>query len=311
MPPQSRRRRRRDQRRRPVLYAAVASAVLLSATAATTVYVKARAHDATALVSHITSSGEDPSVSPSPSPTVDLDALLAKAVRSAAAGHDGDVSVSVLDMDTGTRASYASGDRTYDTASIVKVDILAALLLRARDEGRSLTAREKTYATAMIEHSDNASTTQLWDTIGRADGLDAANERLGLSGTTGGNGPLWGLTQTTADDQLTLLKQVFGVGDDLALDADARAYVQELMGNVESDQAWGVSAAGDDTALKNGWLQRSTTGLWDINSVGRVSGAGKRYLVAVVSNGSATKDAGIALVEDVARAAVPVLSAGG
>lgn len=240
---------------------------------------------------------------------MDPDAELAEAVKKAAAGHDGGVSVAVLDEAGGTSASYASEDGTYDTASIVKVDVLAALLLRAADEGRSLTAQERTYAAAMIERSDNDATTAVWDEIGRADGLDAANERLGLTGTSGGEGPLWGLTQTTAADQLTLLKQVFGVGDGLVLGSDARAYVQGLMGNVESDQAWGVSAAGDGAAaLKNGWLKRSTTGLWVVNSVGRVTVDGRAYLVAVVSRGSATKEAGVDLVEAVAKAAVPVVS---
>jgi hypothetical protein len=242
---------------------------------------------------------------------VDLDARLADAVRDAADGHDGEVSVAVLDVASGTSATYASGDGTYDTASIVKVDVLAALLLRAQDDGRALSEQEKTYATAMIEKSDNAATTALWDVIGGADGLDAANERLGLTGTSGGDGPLWGLTQTTAADQLALLQQVFGVGDS-ELSAASRAYVQGLMGSVESDQAWGVSAAGSsDSELKNGWLRRSTTGLWDINSIGRVSVAGKRYLVAVLSNGSATKDGGISLVEDVAKTAAAVVSGGG
>lgn len=303
----TRRRRARTGRRRPLVHAVVASAALLTATAGTTVYVKAQAHDATALVSKVATAGGG-SVSPSASPTVNRDARLAEAVRSAAGGHDGEVSVAVLDVAAGTSAAYASGDGTYDTASVVKVDVLAALLLRAQDDGRVLTAQEKTYATAMIEKSDNAATTALWDTIGGADGLDAANERLGLTGTSGGDGPLWGLTQTTAADQLALLKQVFGVGDSV-LSTASRTYVQRLMGNVESDQAWGVSAAGAaGSELKNGWLRRSTTELWDINSVGRVSVDGTRYLVAVLSNGSATKDGGISLVEDVAKAAVTTLS---
>ncbi|MGY0487644.1 serine hydrolase [Streptomyces sp. WG-D5] len=289
--------------------AAVTSVVLAAAVGGTTVYAKTQPHTATALASHTAASASEGSTAVA----VDHDAELAEAVAAAAKGHDGEVSVAVLNEADGTSASYASGDGTYDTASIVKVDVLAALLLQARDAGRTLTAQERTYATAMIERSDNAATTALWDGIGGADGLDAANQRLGLTGTTGGDGALWGLTQTTAADQLTLLQQVFGVGDDdFALSADARAYVRELMGNVESDQAWGVSAAaGDDAsafALKNGWLQRSTTGLWDINSVGEVTVDGQKYLVAVVSNGSATKDAGVGLVEDVAKAAVPVVS---
>ncbi|MFJ9177330.1 serine hydrolase [Streptomyces sp. NPDC102360] len=284
---------------------AATAVVLAAAVGGTTVYTQTRPHDATALVSHTASAQR----SPTPVDTVDKDAELATAVKAAAQGHDGEVSVAVYDETSGNGASYASGDGTYDTASIVKVDVLAALLLQAQDAGRTLTAQERTYATAMIENSDNAAATALWDEIGQAEGLDAANERMGLTDTSGGDGALWGLTQTTADDQLALLKQAFGVGDDLVLSADSQAYVQKLMGNVESDQVWGVSAAGGgDAALKNGWLQRSTTGLWDINSVGRVTVDGQRYLVAVVSNGSAAKDAGIELVENVAKAAVPVVS---
>ncbi|MFJ9040635.1 serine hydrolase [Streptomyces sp. NPDC102406] len=253
------------------------------------------------------------SVQPSASSSVDLDARLAGAVRAVTDGRDGEVSVAVLDVAAGRRAVYAPDGTTYDTASIVKVDVLAALLLRAQDAGRALTARERTLAAAMIERSDNAATTALWDAIGGADGLDAANERLGLRRTSGGDGPLWGLTQTTAADQLTLLREVFGVGDNV-LSAASRAYVQGLMGNVERDQAWGVSAAGPAGAagaeLKNGWLRRGTTGLWVINSVGRVRVGGEQFLVAVVSRGSATMEGGIALVEGAAKAAVRPRSPG-
>jgi hypothetical protein len=56
--------------------------------------------------------------------------------------------------------------------------------------------------------------------------------------------------------------------------------------------------------LKNGWLPRGTTGLWVVNSIGRVTAGGHDYLVAALSNGSATKERGIALVEAAAREAV-------
>ncbi|GGM00643.1 hypothetical protein GCM10010129_50210 [Streptomyces fumigatiscleroticus] len=235
-------------------------------------------------------------------PTVDRDALLAEAMASVTVADGADVSVAVLDTESGESASY--GDAVFDTASIVKVDILAALLLQAQDAGRTLTAAEKTYATAMIENSDNDSASALWDAIGQADGLDAANERFGLTETEGGDGALWGLTQTTAADQLTLLRQVFG--DDSELSEASRTYLRGLMEDIAADQQWGVSAAADGSAwaLKNGWLQRSTTGLWDINSIGRVTAGGHGYVVAVLSNGNATKAAGISLVESAARAAV-------
>ncbi|MFE1912740.1 serine hydrolase [Streptomyces anandii] len=238
----------------------------------------------------------------------DRTALPAAAMRSVTVAEGAAVSVAVLDLGSGHSAVHGTG--AFDTASIVKVDILAALLLQAQDAGRRLTAQEKTYATAMIENSDNDSASALWRVIGRAGGLDAANRRLGLTDTAGGEGTLWGLTQTTAADQLTLLRQVFGHGSgshgSSGLSAASRAYVQGLMGRIAEGQDWGVSAAADGSAwaLKNGWLARSTTGLWDVNSIGRVTSGGTGYLVAALSNGSATKEEGVALVEAAARAAV-------
>jgi beta-lactamase class A len=283
----------------------VASAVLVGGTAAGTVYVKAQAHDGSGLVSSSPASptvSEEASVEPVAEPAVDRDALLTKAMKAVTVEDGAEVSVAVLGLDSGESAAY--GDGTFDTASIVKVDILATLLLQAQDADRHLTAQEKTYATSMIEHSDNTSASALWRTIGQADGLAAANQRFGLTGTEGGDGMLWGLTQTTAADQLTLLRQVFGDASELS--ESSRTYLQGLMGDIATDQHWGVSVAADGSkwALKNGWLARSTTGLWDINSIGRVTLDGHVYLVATLSNGNSTKAKGISLVEAAAQAAV-------
>lgn len=219
----------------------------------------------------------------------------------------------VLDLDGSGRTPEVHGkDSAYDTASIVKVDILAALLLRAQDAGRPLTAEERGHAEPMIERSDNAAANALWRQIGQAPGLAAANKRLGLTSTAGGPGVRWGLTRTTASDQIRLLRAVFdgaapaksGSG---GLSTESRSYIRTLMGHVIPEQTWGVSAVGGSgapRALKNGWLQRNTSGLWDVNSVGQVTVKGHRYLVAVLSNGSASMSDGVALVERTARQAV-------
>lgn len=308
----SRGHRARPAGRSPLLYTAVASAVLVGVTGAGTVYVQAHAHDRDGLVSSASVASALPSASPSVSeeasvepvaePSVDREALLAKAMRPVKVADGARVSVAVLDVDSGESAGYGEG--TFDTASIVKVDILAALLLRAQDADRRLTAREKAYATTMIENSDNASASALWAAIGRADGLDAANKRFGLTGTTGGDGELWGLTRTTASDQLTLLQQVFG--EDSELSPASRGYLQGLMRTIAAGQRWGVSAAADGTrwALKNGWLPRTATGLWDINSIGRVTVDGRDYLVAALSDGNSTQAGGISLVEAASKAAL-------
>ncbi|WP_432082962.1 serine hydrolase [Streptomyces sp. WAC 04229] len=221
-----------------------------------------------------------------------------------------EVGVAGFDPGAGVTAAYGAGG--FETASVVKVGILAALLLRARDAGRVLTVAERAHAVAMVERSDNDSASALWRAIGGARGLDAANERFGLTGTAGGEGTLWGLTRTTAVDQVALLRHLF-VADGSELTADARAYVTGLMGRIADGQRWGVSAAADGSAwaLKNGWLRRSTTGLWVVNSVGRVTSGGHDRLVAVVSRGSATLAEGIALVEAAARAVVSVLAGEG
>ncbi|MFE2569482.1 serine hydrolase [Streptomyces mirabilis] len=315
-PHRARRRRTRRSGRRTLVYTVVASAVLVGGTAAGAVYVKAQAHDRRSLVSSpsappgtsssasaaSSSPSQEASVEPVTEPTVDRDALLAKTMKAVALENGAAVSVAVFDLDSGEGAAYGEGG--FDTASIVKVDILATLLLQAQDADRHLTEAEKTYATAMITNSDNTSASALWDIIGQADGLDAANKRFGLTGTSGGDDALWGLTQTTAADQLTLLQQVFG--DDSELSEASRTYLQGLMGEIAADQRWGVSAAADGTqwALKNGWLARSSTGLWDINSIGRVTVDGDEYLVATLSNGNTTKAKGISVVEAAAKAAV-------
>lgn len=240
---------------------------------------------------------------------MEVDAELEAAVEPLlAASGTAAVSVAVLDSGSGARAVYGGADATYDTASIVKVDILAALLLRTQDEGREPTAGERAHAVAMIERSDNDAATALLAAVGGAAGLDAANERFGLTATTAAKA--WGLTRTTAADQLTLLEAVFGTDADAELSAESRAYVRGLMARVEADQQWGVSAAGSAWALKNGWMPRTATGLWNINSIGQVTADGRSYLVAVLSGGQRTKETGIALVEAVAKAAVGVVRAG-
>ncbi|MFJ9517109.1 serine hydrolase [Kitasatospora sp. NPDC101801] len=242
--------------------------------------------------------------STSPAPTDPAPAVRAAAAAVAA---QGPVSVAVLDTASGVSASYGTG--SFVTASIVKADILAALLWQRQQAGRELTAGEQATAALMIEQSDNDAADTLYTAVGEATGLDAANQVFGLTATTAGPDGHWGLTETTATDQLRLLQVVFGTGSPLS--ADRRAYLQGLMGQVATDQDWGVSAADQDGAytLKNGWLARTATGLWVVNSIGRVTHDGRELLVAVLSEGSADQQSGIDTVESLAGAATGALTA--
>ncbi|MFB8234943.1 serine hydrolase [Kitasatospora purpeofusca] len=230
------------------------------------------------------------------------------ALHSAVDRAEGAVSVAVTDLDTGQSLSYGGPGHDFATASIVKLDILAALLLRTQDLGSTPTAAQRGLATTMIENSDNDSATGLWEEIGADTGLDAANARFGLTATEAGQDGYWGLTSTTADDQLRLLRQVFT--EDSLLSPASRAYIQELLDQVEEDQRWGVGAAASDGGyeVKNGWLPRDTDGLWVINSIGRVERDGHELLIAVVSDGNPTDTDGMDLVESVARAAAEAVT---
>lgn len=232
----------------------------------------------------------------------------AQALTAAMPSTDGNLSVAVLDPATG-EVMTAGAKRSYVTASIVKVDILATLLLQAQEEGRSLTSNERATATIMIKESDNKAADRLWRVIGGASGLRAANTEFGLKETVP-SGYAWGLTKTTAADQLRLLTAL--TSDTSALNAASRAYIVGLMSAVQTDQSWGVSVAADTgtvTTLKNGWLPRNTNGLWVINSIGRVTHRGHAVLVAVLSDSQQSMDTGVDQVENVVAAVLPAIAA--
>jgi hypothetical protein len=216
---------------------------------------------------------------------------------------DGQVAVAVDDLTTGADAAY-SGVQEFVTASIVKVDILSTLLYQAQRSGQPLLPEEQALATTMIENSNDDAASDLYADAGSAEGLDQANQAFGLSETTAGTDGAWGLTSTTVDDQIRMLRLVFTRPS--VLTSQSQDYIQDLMSQVEADQEWGVPAAADDGTpfmVKDGWLPSGTTGLWEINSIGEVVHDGQRMLIAVLSEDNATEDSGISLVQTVADAA--------
>jgi hypothetical protein len=135
------------------------------------------------------------------------------------------------------------------TASIVKVDILAAQLHRYG----ALSAAQRSLATRMIEQSDNDAASALYRQIGGAQGLEEFNELLHLSMTA--PHAAWGLTTTSSWDQMLLLRAV--ALPNRVLTDTQRAYIRVLMLNVIPSQRWGVTAGvpvGVTVAVKNGWL---------------------------------------------------------
>jgi hypothetical protein len=209
--------------------------------------------------------------------------------------------VGAVDLASGSAVSAGETSHQFVCASIAKVDILSTLLLRSQQTGRRLTDDQRDLAIDMIEASENDAADTLYRQAGGAAGVNAANQQMGLSHTWA-SGSRWGLTTTTVADQLQLLRQVFT--DESQLSASSRHFIQSLMGSVEADQNWGVSAAADHGrfALKNGWLPRPN-GLWVINSIGRIEYGGHNLLIVTLSESNPSMSSGIQRIQAAAVAA--------
>jgi beta-lactamase class A len=239
------------------------------------------------------------------------DHRLAVALAPVVQGRPGSLAVGVIDAATGAAAVYGRRLR-FQAASIVKPEILAALLLRARHAPAGLSNSDAGLAAQMIEASDRVAANRLWDLAGRAGGLAAADVVLGLRHTTPGPGENWGLTTTTVGDQLTLLADLTTAKSPLS--SAERAYELSLMRAVGPAQRWGVSAAagpGGVLAIKNGWRLDGPARLWVVNSIGVVRRDGHRLLLAVLSRGQPTRAAGIAAADAAAVAAAGCMTSGG
>jgi hypothetical protein len=188
----------------------------------------------------------------------------------------------------------------FDAASAIKATIISALLLAVGGPGH-LTARQQRLAWLMITQSDNDAATALWDDVG----IDGMQEFLNKAGMTHTElNYAWGLTQLTAQDELTLLKVL--TVPNRVLSTASRHYVLYLMANVIPSQRWGVPAgapAGVQVSLKNGWLPDPGNGAWHINSIGAFfpKKAGFGYQIAILTSGNPSEQYGIDTIEAAAR----------
>lgn len=221
------------------------------------------------------------------------------AMRAFVHSRAGNVTAAVEDLRTGRTFVYRQGTAER-TASIVKLDILETLLRQHQLRHQPLSAWERATAQNMIEHSDNNAATALWNEVGGAAGVAAYDRSAGLRGTT--PNVAWGLTTTTALDQIRLLRQL--VLKHTLLDRNRQRYALALMSHVEPDQRWGVSGgvpSDDEIALKNGWLPESDG--WHINSVGRIKAENRHYLIAVLTSGNPSEGYGIGTIQGISAIA--------
>jgi len=244
---------------------------------------------------------------------VDTQAIMKTAVPAALTAYikakGGHAAVMAVDRATGATVSI-NADRTFQTASIVKFDILATRLLQAQRAGHSLSSGQRSLAFRMITQSDNNAASALYAADGGAGGVRAANKTFGLTETHPASS--WGRTRTTAADQIRLLGAVFKTGG--ALSAANQKYMLSLMSKVEPDQAWGITAAATSAAtgvyVKNGWVEMDAYGhMQGDNSIGRIVEPGHDWLIATMSNYNRSDKAGEKILGALALLAVSGLRA--
>jgi hypothetical protein len=224
---------------------------------------------------------------------------LKRDITAALATRRGTVAVGLYDRSTNTTCTLRSSS-AYDSASVVKVTILATLLWDAKKHNRYLTDREVSLTKAMITKSDNAAASTLWKQLGltKIKGFLAA---AGMTQTMPGANGYWGLTQITVTDEQKLLKLI--TAPNAVLSDNSRAYIQKLMGQVISSQRWGTPYGAPSTVsvhVKNGWLSRSTHG-WRVHSVGTFKGGGHDYMITVLTHDNSTMNYGITTIQGVAK----------
>ncbi|MFE6803854.1 serine hydrolase [Streptomyces sp. NPDC057681] len=228
-----------------------------------------------------------------------LAAKLQKDITAALASRKGTVAVGLHDRTTNTTCSLRPTS-SYDSASVVKVTVLATLLWDAKKTNRYLTTREANLATAMITKSDNAATTSLWKQLGTTK-VKGFLKAAGMTRTVPGSGGYWGLTQINVQDEQKLLSLV--TAKNSVLSDNSRAYILKLMGKVVPSQRWGTPAGAPSSVavhVKNGWLQRSTHG-WRVHSIGAFQGGGHDYTISVLTHGNSTMGYGVDTIQAVAR----------
>jgi Beta-lactamase enzyme family len=224
-------------------------------------------------------------------------ARLSREIIDALRGRDSAVGLTVADAKLDLTCKLHQR-RHFDAASVIKVTIISALLLKVGGF-RHLTRSQRSLAWRMITRSDNAAATALWNQVGLR-GMQRFLDRARMRQTR--LSPAWGLCQLTAHDELTLLKLLSHRGK--VLSTASRRYVLSLMVHVIPPQRWGVSAGAPSDVtvhIKNGWLPYPDSADWHINSIGAFTGRGIRYQIAALTSGDPSMAYGIETIQRAAR----------
>lgn len=189
-------------------------------------------------------------------------------------------------------------------ASVAKVAIMVTVMDQAMRANRPLTEWEMSMLRPMITVSDNDSASALWEYIGGGAAVAETLRSMGLVNTVPNPMEAWGASRSTPKEVALLLSKI-ALGE--ILDKPNRELALSLMGQVDPNQTWGISAGVPtnqllhaDVAIKDGW--NPTQGGWWVNSAGLVMPLGSQpmYALAILTRQQPSMEYGIATIEGVA-----------
>lgn len=279
----------------------------------------ASAEDKSYIDKHAPSSAQNPAenLPIEPSTTDKLEDAWAREL----VNYKGEIDIAAYDYQSGQTAHFSNVvGKKFIMASTIKLSILENLLLQNQQVGSLISDQQRAEAVPMITWSDNASASSLWEELGGSSAMQDFFIKIGTTHTSANTEGYWGLSLTTALDQLSVAKQL--AHDSSLLSPQSIDIARSILDDVIPEQRWGVPAniqTDIRSWAKNGWLNDASTDndfssgpTWTINSVGYVEGSINgnvvRYALAEYSSGNETIDSGQKVLTKLANIAWNMLS---
>jgi hypothetical protein len=180
-----------------------------------------------------------------------------------------------------------------------KVPIMLTFLDMIERQGRKPASHEMRLLTTMIENSNNASASVLYNKIGGAAGTARFLRKIGVTGLQP-NPKAWGYSLVTPLAMVNLLIRLY---EGHILTGHDRQLALSLMEHVQANQRAGVgdtAPRGARVALKDGWVP-GPDGLWAVNSSGIVIAGRETYIISVYTKEEPSLEAGRNAVRQICR----------
>jgi hypothetical protein len=197
-------------------------------------------------------------------------------------------------VDSEGRLSGVNLHRTFPTASVVKAMLLVAYLRRLHAVGRhQVDAYSNSFLYPMIHISDNNAATQCWSIVGDS-GLYAVAVAAGMRDFSVSG--LWGSAMLSPADQAQFFFEM-----DSLIPAEFVGYARFLLSTIDPSQSWGIPAVARGLGYRVFFKDGSEpTGLGQlVHQIARLEGHGRRFAIAVMTDGDPTMQYGIDTIQGV------------